>query len=146
MALAVIITNIILTIAMGIVGVASLIEKAKDSRPIVIKEAKALREYYEGRLEELQEKTTKAEEGCANYKKLYESELQKNGDVSSLRSEKVRLEAQVERLSKELNSCDNRINDMAQENARLKEQIEALKKPATKKSVKKGKKSKDAKD
>lgn len=137
--IALIITNILLTISITMFVIVSLSEAAKNSRPIVIKEAKALREYYEGRLEELQEKTTKAEEGRANYKKLYESELQKNGDAYSLRDEKIRLEAQVERLSDELNSCEDRINDMAQENSDLKEKIKALKKPASKKPVKKDK-------
>lgn len=136
MTLAVIITNILLTIAMGFFGVALLVN-AGSKRPIIIKEAKALREYYEARLEYLQEKTEKAEQNYTEYKRLYESELQKNGDVSSLRGEKIRLEAQVKRLSGELNSCDDRINDMAQENAYLKEQIEALKKPV------KGKKNKN---
>lgn len=136
MTLAVIITNIILTIAMVIVGVALLSEMAKDSRPIVIKEAKALREYYEGKLKGMEEKTDKAEEERIRYKKLYESELQKNGDASSLRSEKIRLEAEVKRLAEELNSCEDRINEMALENASLKKKIEALEKPAKKKEKK----------
>lgn len=125
---ALVITNIILAVAIGAVGIVLIAEMIKDSRPIVIKEAKALREYYGGKLEELQKKTAEADEGRANYKKLYESELQKNGDAYSLRDEKIRLEAQVKRLSGELNSCEDRINDMAQENVYLKEQIEALKK------------------
>lgn len=128
-----IITNAILTIVLGIVGVALLADMAKDSRPIVIKEAKALREYYESKLKELQEKTTEAEQKQAEYKGLYERELQKNGDVSSIRSKKFLLEGEVERLTKELNSCEDRINDMAQENASLKEKIKALEKPAAKK-------------
>ena len=135
MILAVIITNILLTIAITMFVIVSLGEAAKNSRPIVIKEAKALREYYEGKLKELQKKTAEAEEGRTNYKKLYESELQKNGDAYSLRDEKIRLEAQVKRLSGELNSCEDRISDMAQENAELKEQIKALEKPASKKSA-----------
>lgn len=133
MTLALIITNIILDIAAGTIGVAMMVEMARDKRPIVIKEAKALREYYEGKLEGMEEKTDKAEEERIRYKKLYESELQKNGDASSLRSEKIRLEAQVKRLAEELNSCEDRINEMAQENASLKEQIKASKKPTKKK-------------
>lgn len=133
MTLAVIITNIVLTIAMCIVGVALLAEMAKDSRPIVIKEAKALRDYYEAKLKELEKKADKAEKDYAEYKRLYENELQKNGDVSSLRSEKIRLEAQFKRLAEELNSCEDRINEMAQENASLKEQIKALKKTTSNK-------------
>lgn len=131
-----IITNIILDIAAGTIGVAMMVEMARDKRPIVIKEAKALREYYEGKIEVMEEKTDKAEEESIRYKRLYESELQKNGDASSLRSEKIRLEAQVKRLAEELNSCEDRINEMAQENASLKEQIKASKKPAKKKEEK----------
>ena len=133
MDLAVIITNIILTIAIVIFVVALLANMAKDSRPIVIKEAKALREYYESKLKVMEEKTDKAEEERSRYKSLYESELQKNGDASSLRSEKIRLEAQFKRLAEDLNSCEDRINEMAQENASLKEQIKALKKTTSNK-------------
>lgn len=136
MTLALIITNIILTIAMVIVGVALLADISKNSRPIVIKEAKALREYYERKLEESEEKADKAEENYDEYKCLYENELQKNGDVSSIRGDKIRLEAQVKRLSNELDLCDDRINDMAQENASLKKKIEELKKTAKKKGEK----------
>ena len=139
MDLAVIITNIILTIAIVIVVVALLANMAKDSRPIVIKEAKALREYYESKLKVMEEKTDKAEEERIRYKSLYESELQKNGDASSLRSEKIRLEAQFKRLAEDLNSCEDRINEMAQENASLKEQIKALKKTTSNKPTRKGK-------
>ena len=139
MTLAVIITNIILTIAMVIVLVALLANMAKDSRPIVIKEAKALRDYYESKLKVMEEKTDKAEEESIRYKKLYESELQKNGDASSLRSEKIRLEAQFKRLAEDLNSCEDRINEMAQENANLKKKINALKKTTSNKTTKKGK-------
>ena len=139
MDLAVIITNIILTIAIVIVVVALLANMAKDSRPIVIKEAKALREYYESKLKVMEEKTDKAEEERSRYKSLYESELQKNGDASSLRSEKIRLEAQFKRLAEDLNSCEDRINEMAQENASLKEQIKALKKTTSNKPTRKGK-------
>lgn len=131
-----IITNILLTISTTMFVIVSLSEAAKNSRPIIIKEAKALREYYEGKLKELQEKTDNAEDDRAKYKKLYESELQKNSDASSLRGDKIRLEAQVERLAHELNSCEDRISDMAQENASLKEQIKALEKPAKKKEKK----------
>lgn len=137
MSLAVLITNIILTIVMVLAGVALLADMAKDSRPIIIKEAKALREYYEGKLKELQEKTAKAEEKQDEYRGLYEHELQENGDASSIKSEKLFLEMKVESLTKELNSCEDRINDMAQENASLKERIKALKESAPKKPAKK---------
>ena len=134
--IAVVITNIILTIAIAMFVIVQLGEAAKKSRPIVIKEAKALREYYEGKIEDLQKKTDTAEQNCAEYKALYESELQRNSDRNDIFSRKVELEAQVKRLTNDLNSCEDRINDMALENARLKEQIEALKKPAKKKDKK----------
>lgn len=140
MILALIITNISLTIAMLIFVVALLAEMAKDSRPIVIKEAKALREYYESKLKELEKKADKAEENYTEYKGLYDNELQKNCDVSSIRSEKLLLEKQVEHLTNKLNSCDDRINDMAQENASLKKKIKALKKATSNNTTKNGKK------
>ena len=139
MSLAVIITNIILTIAIVLAGVALLVGMAKDSRPIVIKEAKALRDYYEGKLKDLKGKTDKAEQKYTEYKALYESELRRNMDIDSIKTKKLELEEQVDRLTKELNLCDGRINDMAQENASLKKQIEAFKKPTSKKPAKKGK-------
>lgn len=40
------------------------------------------------------------------------------------------------KLRNELDLCDDRINDMAQENASLKKKIEALEKPAKKKEKK----------
>lgn len=137
--IALIITNIILVVVIGAVGIVLIAEMIKDSRPIVIKEAKALREYYEGKFKELQKNTNKAERKYAECKALYESELQRNSDRNDILSEKVELEAQVECLNNELSSCEDRINDMALENARLKEQIKALEKPASKKSAKKGK-------
>lgn len=68
----------------------------------------------------IDKETDEAEQKYDEYKGLYEHELQKNGDVSSIRGDKIRLEAQVKRLSNELDLCDDRINDMAQENASLK--------------------------
>lgn len=138
MSLAIIITNALLVIALGIVGVALLVVMVKDSRPIVIKEAKVLREYYEAKLKDAEKKADDAGQDFAEYKALYEKELQKNRKRESAYAQKIELEKQVERLNKELNSCEDRINDMAQENASLKEQIMALKKPAKKKEGKSG--------
>lgn len=134
--IALIITNVILVVAIGLVGVAVLVDMTRNNRPIVIKEAKALRGYYEGKFEDMEKKTKKAEQNYSEYKKLYEGQLQRNMDMDGMRSRKDELEAQVERLAHELNSCEDRISDMAQENARLKEQIKALEKPAKKKDKK----------
>ena len=143
--IALIITNIILVVVIGIAGIALLVEAVKNSRPIVIKEAKALREYYERKLKDTEKRADKAEQNYTEYKGLYNRELQRSSDRNDILSEKDRLVAQVERLNNEISSCDDRINDMAQENASLKEQIKALKESATKKPAKKGRESKNAK-
>lgn len=137
--IALIITNTILVIVIGIAGAALVVELARDNRPIIIKEAKALREYYEEKLKDAEEKADKSEEDRIKYKELYNNELQRNSDRNDIRSKNVELEAQVKRLNNELASCEDRINDMAQENADLKERIKALEKPVTKKSTKKAK-------
>lgn len=127
-----IITNIILVVAIGFAGIALLVEVARDSRPIIIKEAKALREYYEDKFKDMQEAKDKADNKRAEYKDLYERELQRNRNIDSIAAQRDELERQVKRLTTELDSCEGRINDMAQENANLKEQIKALEKPAKK--------------
>lgn len=127
-----IITNIILAVAIGIAGIALLVEMARDSRPIIIKEAKVLREYYEDKLKDMQERKDKADNKRAEYKELYQRELQRNEGIDRMRDRKNELEAQVKHLIANLDASDGRINDMAQENANLKEQIKALKKPAKK--------------
>lgn len=144
--IALIITNIILVVVIGAVGVVLLAEMIKDNRPIVIKEAKALREYYEAKLKDANEKTAKAEADCNEYKELYNHELQRNSDRNDIMSEKAELEAAVKCLNNELSSCEDRINDMAQENARLKEKLKALKEPVNKKPAKKSRKNIGAKN
>ena len=127
-----VITNIILAVAIGFAGVALLIEVTRDSRPIIIKEAKALREYYEDKFKDMQEAKDEADNKRAEYKDLYERELQRNRNIDSIVAKRNELEMRVENLTNELNSCEGRINDMAQENANLKAQIKALEKPAKK--------------
>lgn len=127
-----IVTNIILAVAIGFGGIALLGVMTRDSRPIVIKEAKALREYYEGKFKDMQKKTEEAKSKYDQYKELYENQLQRNRNMDGAIEQRDELEAQVERLSDELNSCEDRISEMAQENANLKEQIRALKNPAKK--------------
>lgn len=116
-----VITNIILVVAIGFAGIALLVEMVRDSRPIIIKEAKALREYYEDKFKDMQEAKDKADNKRAEYKDLYERELQRNRSIDSIAAQRDELERQVKRLADELNSCEDRINDMAQENANLKE-------------------------
>lgn len=127
-----IITNIILAAAIGLAGIAMLAGLAQENRPLVIKEAKALREYYEGKFKDMAEKTEKAERQREEYKGLYEHELQRNGAMGHVIDGKAELEAQVKCLTDELSSCEDRISDMAQENAHLKQQIKALEKPKKK--------------
>lgn len=127
-----IITNIILAAAIGLAGNALLAIMVRENRPIIIKEAKALREYYEGKLEDMTKKAEKAESERGEYKELYERELQRNGDIDRMRERKNELEAQVKNLIANLDASDDRVSDMAEENAKLKEQIKALKKPAKK--------------
>lgn len=130
--IALIITNIILVVAISFAGIALLVEAARDSRPIIIKEAKALREYYEDKLKGMQKAKDEADNKRAEYKELYERELQRNKVIRDISEKRDELEMRVKNLTNELNSCEGRINDMAQENANLKEQIKALKKPAKK--------------
>ena len=134
--IALITTNIILAVVIGIAGIALFAEIAKDTHPIAIKEAKALREYYEGKFEDMKKNTDEAERKCAEYKGLYEHELQRNSDRGDILSKKAELEAQVERLTHDLNLCEDRISDMAKENADLKGQIKELEKLAKKKDKK----------
>lgn len=131
-----IITNIILVVAIGFAGIALLIEVTRDSRPIIIKEAKALREYYEDKFKSMQKAKDEADNKRAEYKEMYERELQRSKIMRDISEERNELEMRVKNLTNELNSCEDRINDMAQENANLKAQIKALEKPA-----KKGKKN-----
>lgn len=86
--IALIVTNIILAVVIGIVGIALFVEMAKDTHPIIIKEAKALREYYEEKLKNMKEKTDQAEKDYIEYKGLYESELQRNSDRGDILSKK----------------------------------------------------------
>lgn len=134
--IALIITNIILAVVIGLVGVAVLVDMTRNNRPIVIKEAKALREYYEAKLKDAEEKADGAKTDCTKYKELYNRELQRNSDRSDTWNKKVELEAQVKCLNDELSSCEDRIKDMAEENASLKEKLKALKEPAKKKDKK----------
>lgn len=127
-----IITNIILAVVIGIAGIALLVETVRESRPIIIKEAKALREYYEDKLKDMQKRKDEADNKRAEYKELYQRELQRNEDIDRIREERDELEMRVKCLTNERDACVDRVDDMAQENANLKEQIKALKKPAKK--------------
>lgn len=140
--IALIIANIALVVLDGLDIVSTLIGVYRNKRPIIIKEAKALRSYYEERLKDAVERAEKAESNYAEYKGMYEHELEVREEVDERRRESDGIEREnrglrlrVDELEGELSSCESRIETMAQENDELKKKIKALSKP-----VKKGKK------
>ena len=137
--IALIIANIALVVLDGLDIVASLIGVYKNKRPIIIKEAKALRSYYEEKLKDAENMADKAKRDCKEYKRLYESELEKRRemDYSCRETEGIErrnseLEKRVLELEGELSSCEGRIEAMAKENDELKKKIKALSKPVKK--------------
>lgn len=129
---ALIITNIILAVVVGLDAVLRLIDNVKNKRPIIIKEAGALRSYYEEKLKDAEKKAEKAESNYAEYKRLYERELQEHRDANGLANENSELKLRTINLEGKLSSCVDRIEAMAQENAELKKKIKELRKPAKK--------------
>lgn len=135
--IALIIANIALVVLDGLDIVASLIGVYKNKRPIIIKEAKALRSYYEEKLKDAENMADKAERDCKEYKSLYENELEKHEEVderlreardTERRNDELRL--RIVDLEGELSSCEGRIETMAKENDELKKKIKELRKPA----------------
>lgn len=134
-----IITNIILVVVIGMVVILELVETVKDKRPIIIKEARALRNYYEERLTDAKKEAEEARRNYANYKELYKHELERyeeldgrRRETDSIASRNNELNLRVIELEGELSSCEGRIEAMAQENDELKKKIKALSKPAKK--------------
>lgn len=97
-------------------------------RPIVIKEAKYLREYYDRKLRAAEDKAAKDREDAARYEGLYERELERNRKVDGLerelelaRSENNVLEDRVRKLTEDNESLETTIENMAKENQSLKQ-------------------------
>lgn len=137
--IALIITNIILAVVIGGFVILELVAAIKDDRPIIIKEAGALRSYYEEKLKDAEGKAEGAKRNYAEYKSLYERELERNREADDARREKdgierrnSELKLRVDELEGELSSCEGRIEAIAQENDELKKKIKALSKPAKK--------------
>lgn len=137
--IALIIANIALVVLDGLDIVASLIGVYKNKRPIIIKEAKALRSYYEEKLKDAENMAEKAKRDCKEYKRLYESELETRREADEKRREADGIERRngelilrVSKLEGELSSCEDRIETMAKENDELKKKIKALSKPVNK--------------
>lgn len=140
--IALIITNIILAVVIGGFVILELVAAIKNDRPIIIKEAGALRSYYEEKLKDAEGRAEEAKRNYAEYKSLYKRELKRNREADDVRREKdgierrnSELELRVDELEGELSSCEDRIEAMAQENDELRKKIKASNKP-----TKKGKK------
>lgn len=134
-----IITNIILAVVVGLAIILSLAEDARNKSPIIIKEAKALRSYYEEKLKNAENMAEKAKRDCKEYKSLYEHELEIREETREKRREADDIERRngelilrVSKLEGELSSCEDRIETMAKENTELKKKIKELRKPAKK--------------
>lgn len=137
--MALIITNIILAVVAGLDVVLNLVDIIKNKRPIIIKEAGALRGYYEEKLKNAEGEAEEAERNYTKYKELYECELERNNEMDERRREadgierrNSELKLRVIDLENELCSCTDRINTMAQENDELEKKIKALSKLAKK--------------
>lgn len=137
--IALIITNIILAFIFGLNAILCLVDDRKNNRPIIIKEAKALRSYYEKKLEDAEREAEEAKRNYAEYKGLYNHELEIRKEVDKSRRESddierrnSELKLRVINLEGELCSCTDRIEAMARENDELKKKIKELSKPAKK--------------
>ena len=123
--IALIISNSVLVIGIVIFLIASFIDEKK---PIVIKEAKYLREYYERKLRAAMDRVDAEERNAADYKDLYEKGLEKNRKVDGLerelelaQSENTVLADRVRKLVEDNESLEATIEDMAKENQSLKQ-------------------------
>ena len=123
--IALIISNSVLVIGIVIFLIASFIDEKK---PIVIKEAKYLREYYDRKLRAAESKADAERENAAVYKDLYHRELGKNREIDDITrklelalSEKSALEDKVRKLTEDNEYLEATIEDMAKENQSLKQ-------------------------
>lgn len=123
--IALIISNSILIIGIVIFLIAMFIDSKK---PIVIKEAKYLREYYDRKLRAAEDKVAEEETNAADYKSLYYRELEKGRKFDDKEralelalAEKAVLEDKVRELKKDNESLEATIEDMAKENQSLRQ-------------------------
>lgn len=137
--IALIIANIALVVLDGLDIVSTLIGVYRNKSPIIIKEAKALRSYYEEKLRNAENMAEKAKRDCKEYKSLYDHELETRRETDEKRREANDIERRngelilrVSKLEGELSSCEDRIETMAKENTELKKKIKELSKPAKK--------------
>lgn len=122
---ALIISNSVLVIGIVLFIITDCIDK---KRPIVIKEAKYLREYYDERLRVAEANAATEGESAAEYRSLYQEELKKNRKVDDIErkldlalAEKAVLEDKVRALTKDNESLEATIEEMAKENQSLRQ-------------------------
>ena len=123
--IALIISNSVLVIGIVLFIITDCIDR---KRPIVIKEAKYLREYYDRKLQAAADKAEEEEKNAYDYKSMYERELEKNRKVDDIErkldlalAEKAVLEDKVRALTKDNESLEATIEEMAKENQSLKQ-------------------------
>ena len=123
--IALIISNSILIIGIVIFLVAMFIDSKK---PIVIREAKYLREYYDRKLRAAEDKAEAEARDADDYRSMYNRELEKNRKVDDIErklelalSEKAVLENKVKKLTEDNESLEATIEDIAKENQSLKQ-------------------------
>lgn len=133
-----IISNIILVIGIVLFIITDCIDR---KRPIVIKEAKSLREYYVRKLRAAEDRGDEESARATRYEGLYEAELERNRKVDSMereleleRSENTVLQDKVRELTEDNESLEATIEEMAKENQLLKQEKNQSQKQAKKKS------------
>ena len=120
-----IISNIILVIGIVLSIITDCIDK---KRPIVIKEAKYLREYYDRKLRAAEDSAVTELARANKYEGLYEAELERNRKADGMerelelaRAENAVLQDKVRELTKDNESLEATIEEMAKENQSLKQ-------------------------
>lgn len=136
--IALIISNSILIIGIVIFLIAMFIDSKK---PIVIKEAKYLREYYDRKLRAAENSADTELARADKYEGLYEAELERNRKVDGMerelelvRSENTVLQDKVRELTEDNESMEATIEEMAKENQILKQEKDQSLKQAKRKS------------
>lgn len=136
--IALIISNSILVIGIVLFIITDCIDR---KRPIVIKEAKYLREYYDRKLRAAEDSADTESARANKYEGLYEAELERNRKVDDMerelelvRSENTVLQDKVRELTEDNESLEATIEEMAKENQLLKQEKNQSQKQAKKKT------------